>query len=83
MNILISPQVTSKPTKNAFAVCFALNTVQCMIGIFAVITFANEIFKETGSNLPPSVNSIIVSVLQLLGSIVASFLMERMGRRVN
>ncbi|XP_077283218.1 uncharacterized protein LOC143909189 [Arctopsyche grandis] len=74
--------ITSKPTKNAFAVCFALITVQCMIGIFAVITFANDIFQETGSNLSPNVNSIILGVLQLLGSIIASSLIGRVGRRI-
>lgn len=52
------------------------------MGLFAVITYSNDIFAKAGSSLSPSTSSIIVGLLQFFGSVVASSLIERLGRKV-
>lgn len=50
--------------------------------MFAVITYANDIFGLSNSKLSPESSSIVIGVLQLLGSIVASTLIDKSGRKV-
>lgn len=47
-----------------------------------MVTYANNIFEEAGSTMSPSMASIVVGFLQLAGSVVASSLIERLGRKV-
>lgn len=50
-------------------------------GCFALTGYAATIFKESGSMINPHLSSIIVGVFQLIGSILASSLIDRLGRR--
>lgn len=50
-------------------------------GCFAMITFTGSIFKEAGSTLSPNASSIVVGVLQIFGSLFATVLVEKCGRR--
>jgi SP family facilitated glucose transporter-like MFS transporter 8 len=51
-------------------------------GIFAMINFTETIFQKSGSNLSPLVSSIIVAGIQIVGSLMPTFLVERLGRKL-
>lgn len=47
-----------------------------------MITFTATIFQEAGSTLSTNASAIIVGVIQIFGSIFASILVERCGRKM-
>lgn len=51
-------------------------------GCFTMMSYASIIFRESGSTLSPSVSSIIIGAIQLVGAYVASMLVDRLGRKV-
>lgn len=50
-------------------------------GQFAIITFTKQIFDETGSQISSEYSSIIIALIQLIGSYVSTLVIERTGRR--
>lgn len=50
-------------------------------GHFPLMQFTATIFKESGSSLPPNDSAIIVAVIQIIGSSMSVFLIDRIGRR--
>lgn len=51
-------------------------------GCFAMLNYTALIFEESGSSLPPTVAAIIVGIIQLMGNLVATSLVERAGRKI-
>lgn len=49
--------------------------------IFSQISYAETIFRISGSSLSPNTAAIIVGAIQLFGSYLSTSLMERLGRR--
>lgn len=47
-----------------------------------MITFTATIFKEAGSSVSPTASSIIVGIIQIIGSVFASVLVEKCGRKM-
>ncbi|XP_067010194.2 facilitated trehalose transporter Tret1 [Anabrus simplex] len=54
---------------------------QQLSGIFAILSFTVQIFNESGSSLSSTLASIIVGILQLFGTFLSLFLVERFGRK--
>lgn len=50
-------------------------------GNVSISSYAATIFMETGSTLNPNASSIIMGSFQVIGTIIASFLIDRLGRR--
>lgn len=69
-------------TRNAFKLALILMSCCCFSGVFTVLNYTETIFKEAGSNLSPSISSIIVALIQLAGSYLATIVVERAGRRI-
>lgn len=46
-----------------------------------LVNYSTKIFDEASSNLSTIVSSIIVALIQLIGSYIATLLIERMGRK--
>jgi len=61
---------------------FILITLTCSSGAFVLLHYTESIFEEAGSTLSPKVSSIIVASIQLSGSYVATFMVERAGRKL-
>lgn len=61
---------------------FILITLTCSSGAFVLLHYTESIFAEAGSTLSPKVSSIIVASIQLSGSYVATFMVERAGRKL-
>lgn len=51
-------------------------------GCFAILNYQAEIFKDSGSSLSPNMSAIVVGVIQLIGAYIATFLVDRAGRKV-
>ena len=53
-----------------------------LTGSFMLSYYSGTTFKESGSTLDPTMSSIIVMVVQLVGTYTASILIDRCGRRI-
>lgn len=51
-------------------------------GCFPMMNYTATIFAKSGSNLPPNVSSIVTGVLQIIGAIFCTFLVEKAGRKI-
>lgn len=56
-------------------------TLTCSSGAFVLLSYTETIFRDAGSSVSPELSSIIVAILQILGSYVATFLVESAGRK--
>lgn len=75
---------TGNPTtRKAFMIGIGIITLMQFSGCFAMLNYSGNIFRESGSSLSPVVSTIIVGVIQLLGSYASTLLVERAGRRVS
>lgn len=66
----------------AIIICPFLMAVNQFSGSFAISTYAETIFKSTGSTVDPQMSSIVMAVVQVIGTYTASQLMDRAGRKV-
>lgn len=51
-------------------------------GLTPMSFYTANIFQETGSNLSPNMSAIVIGVVQLIGTCIATKLVERAGRKV-
>lgn len=73
--------VYSQTYVKAIVLSIALATIQRMSGAGAIIQFTAKLFKISGSSVEPITASIITGIFQLIGSGVAIFLIDKVGRR--
>ncbi|KAB7504473.1 Facilitated trehalose transporter Tret1 [Armadillidium nasatum] len=64
-----------------FLMALGLMVLQQFLGINAVTFNLASIFEKAGSDLSPSISSIIIGLTQVGGTIVGSLLMDRAGRK--
>lgn len=75
--------IATRGTRRALLLLFGLIIIQQFGGIAAIMSNAQEIFRTSGGNvLDPSVCAIIIGAIQLIASVVTSFLVDRVGRRI-
>lgn len=65
----------------SLSLCIVLMTIQAFSGNIAILAYASEIFRGSGSNLDVYVCAMVVGVVQLVMSIVASIFLDKVGRR--
>lgn len=56
-------------------------TFSCAPGTFVIIGFTNLIFAESGNDLSPEWSSVVIATIQLIGSYISTFVIERSGRK--
>lgn len=71
------------PGRKALMIGSVLGILVPFSGCSTVTAYAAKIFKEAKSVLTPNMSTIIVGVVSLLGSLIATNLIDRAGRRVN
>lgn len=59
-----------------------LMAVNQFSGAYAIITYAETIFKSTGSTVDPQMSSIVMAAIQVVGAYAASQLMDKVGRKI-
>lgn len=47
-----------------------------------MLNYTATIFRDSGSSISPDFSAIIVGIIQLLGTYVATFLVDRLGRKI-
>ncbi|XP_034119712.1 facilitated trehalose transporter Tret1 [Drosophila albomicans] len=73
----------ANPTaRKAFLIGFGLVASNQGCGVFAMLNYTAIIFAQSGCSMEPTVAAIIVGVIQVVGSYVATLLVERAGRKM-
>lgn len=65
-----------------FLLAMGLMFFQQFSGINAVMFYATNIFRDSGSSIKPSLCTIIIGVAQVIATIVGSLLVDRLGRKI-
>ncbi|CAG9792630.1 unnamed protein product [Diatraea saccharalis] len=76
--------VTDRGTFRAFRVTLAINSARELCGCVAVLHYASLIFSRASQGgwvLTPNQQAIVLGVVQMIGSLTASSLVERCGRK--
>lgn len=60
----------------------ALILLHELCGCFTMLNYTAYIFKQSGSSLSVTLSAIIVGLIQLMGTYVATFLVDRLGRKI-
>lgn len=71
-----------EPGRKAMLIGIILALLNQLCGCFAMLQYTAQIFADAGSSLSPNVSAIFVGVVQLIGSSVATNLVDRAGRKV-
>ncbi|VEN44661.1 unnamed protein product [Callosobruchus maculatus] len=72
---------TIKSNRKAVFIVFGLRAFQQLSGTNVITFYAGTIFKEAGSDVPSSISTIVYFSVQLVVSIIASFLVDKLGRK--
>lgn len=73
---------TRKAARSALIICLGLMIFQQLSGVNAVIFYANNIFKDAGSTLSPSISAIIIGVIQVVCTYASTLLVDKAGRKI-
>lgn len=67
--------------RRAVLVSFGLQLILQFSGIAAIESYTQEIFEQSGSELPAAYAVILLSLLQLIAGLAAAALVDRIGRK--
>lgn len=70
-----------KPYLKPLLIIVALMLFQQMSGINAVIFYSTQIFEDTGSDIDASIQTIIIGVVNFASTFIATFFVDRLGRK--
>ncbi|XP_055302942.1 facilitated trehalose transporter Tret1-like [Sitodiplosis mosellana] len=73
--------ITERIARKAITIGIVLASLNQFCGCFAMLQYTANIFQEAGSSMSPNMSTIIVAVIQFLGSYVATNLVDRAGRK--
>ncbi|CAL7938500.1 unnamed protein product [Xylocopa violacea] len=73
---------TKKPILKTMGVAYGLMFAQQFSGINAIIFYCETIFKQTGVDLDPLLQMVIVGVVQVIASAASAVLIDQVGRKV-
>lgn len=74
--------LTKNPARKAMTIGIVLVVLNQFSGFFAMLNYTGSIFKEAGSSFSPNTSAIIVAVIQIVGTYIASLFVDRAGRKV-
>lgn len=75
-------QLKSKPGWKSSLICFMLMFYQQFSGINAVMFYSGAIFLDAGSTIKPELCVCIIGVVQVIATIISSFCVEALGRKL-
>lgn len=81
-NSLKLSDITTGVGRRAMLIGIVLAMINQLSGCFAMLQYTATIFEEAGSSMSPNMSAIVVGIIQLVGSYVATVLVERAGRKV-
>lgn len=81
-NLSVGEALGRKTSVRGLVICLGLMFFQQVSGINAVIFFTTDIFIAAGSGIEPDIATIIVGVMQVAATFVASLVVDKLGRRI-
>lgn len=75
-------QLMKKCNLKPLSISLGLMFFQQLSGINAVIFYAVEIFKGSGSNIDSNVSSMLIGVVNFAATFIATLMIDRFGRKV-
>lgn len=73
---------TSRIGRKAMIIATILIDIYTLSGFLAISNYASNIFQDTGSCLSPNTATIIVNLINLIGTCIVIQLVDRLGRKV-
>lgn len=70
-----------KNLRRGLIVSIGLITLQQLAGINPILSYTETIFSQSKSSIDPAISAIIVGLVQFITTIIASLLVESLGRR--
>lgn len=74
--------IASREAIKGIIVGSTLFTLAMGSGGFAILNYAATIFRDSGSDINPNVSSIFTASVQLIGCVVMTFLIDKLGRKL-
>lgn len=74
-------ELRTRIAQRALSVGLVLMILYQFSGVVAMMSYTANIFQEAGSN-DINLSAVVTGVLQLLGNVVATFAVDRIGRKV-
>lgn len=84
-DIKISPKWSdfiTKIARKAFTFGIILIGLYIWNGIYGMSAYVTNIFEQTGSTLSPNMSTIVVGIVQVIGTCIAAATVDRFGRKV-
>lgn len=75
-------QLMKKCNLKPLSISLGLMLFQQLSGINAVIFYAGEIFKQSGSDIDSNVSSMLIGVVNFAATFLATLVIDRFGRKV-
>lgn len=75
--------LTTKSVRKAMKIGIVLIVLNEFSGCSAMLNYTANIFEEAGSNMHPNISAIVIGVIQVFGTIIATNLVDHVGRKVN
>lgn len=76
---------TDQPTRRAFIISIVIKVTQQFDGYLIILIYAGFVFKQASSSigleLTPNKQVMLIGLVQLLGSTVATCIVEKTGRK--
>ncbi|XP_034473863.1 facilitated trehalose transporter Tret1-like [Drosophila innubila] len=72
---------THPKARKAYLIGLGLVLANQLTGCLAMLNYVTLIFKEAGSNISPMLSTVIVSIMQVLGTYASTLFVERAGRK--
>lgn len=73
---------TTKVAQKALLIGVVMVSMNQLTGVVAMLSYTATIFEEAGSSIPPNMSAIIIGIIQVIGNCIATYLVDRSGRKV-
>lgn len=81
-NLSVFEALSRPASVRGLIISFGLMFFQQVSGINAVIFYTTDIFNAAGTGIDAEIATILVGVMQVIATFVASLIVDRLGRRI-
>lgn len=75
-------ELKTNPGRKALIIGMGLALLNPLSGVSALLCYSSTVFEEAGSNLSPNSSAMVVGTILFIGSLIATNLIDRAGRKV-
>lgn len=70
------------PAPRAIFIGAIMGAISQLTGCYALLNYAATVFEDSGSHLSSNESAIIVGAITLIGSMISTYFVDRVGRKV-